>query len=293
MSKFLKNSELTFEKAKQIVDDTLQSCDDGELYLEDTKSETIILDDNKIKSSDYSTDLGYGFRAVTGDVVAYSHSNEISDKSLKNSSQNLKSSLKGKKGTYNTEIKNTNQKFYNDIDPVEEKSLKSKIDILNEINNYARSLDSSVKQVTANFLGEKKNIEILRSGGQLLNDERPLVRFNVSVMVEKNGRKETGVYGVGGRQSYDVYLENENWKKVCDEAFRIATTNLDSKPSPAGEMKVVLGPGWPAILIHEAVGHGLEGDFNRKKTSVFHDLVGKKVDSEGVTIIDDGTLDNR
>ena len=293
MSKFLKNSELTFEKAKQIVDDTLQSCDDGELYLEDTKSETIILDDNKIKSSDYSTDLGYGFRAVTGDVVAYSHSNEISDKSLKNSSQNLKSSLKGKKGTYNTEIKNTNQKFYNDIDPVEEKSLKSKIDILNEINNYARSLDSSVKQVTANFLGEKKNIEILRSGGQLLNDERPLVRFNVSVMVEKNGRKETGVYGVGGRQSYDVYLENENWKKVCDEAFRIATTNLESKPSPAGEMKVVLGPGWPAILIHEAVGHGLEGDFNRKKTSVFHDLVGKKVASEGVTIIDDGTLDNR
>ena len=293
MSKFLKNSDLTFEKAKQIVDDTLQSCDDGELYLEDTKSETIILDDNKIKSSDYSTDLGYGFRAVTGDVVAYSHSNEISDKSLKNSSQNLKSSLKGKRGTYNTEIKNTNQKFYNDIDPVEEKSLKSKIDILNEINNYARSLDSSVKQVTANFLGEKKNIEILRSGGQLLNDERPLVRFNVSVMVEKNGRKETGVYGVGGRQSYDVYLENENWKKVCDEAFRIATTNLDSKPSPAGEMKVVLGPGWPAILIHEAVGHGLEGDFNRKKTSVFHDLVGKKVASEGVTIIDDGTLDNR
>ncbi len=293
MSKFLKNSELTFEKAKQIVDDTLQSCDDGELYLEDTKSETIILDDNKIKSSDYSTDLGYGFRAVTGDVVAYSHSNEISDKSLKNSSQNLKSSLKGKRGTYNTEIKNTNQKFYNDIDPVEEKSLKSKIDILNEINNYARSLDSSVKQVTANFLGEKKNIEILRSGGQLLNDERPLVRFNVSVMVEKNGRKETGVYGVGGRQSYDVYLENENWKKVCDEAFRIATTNLDSKPSPAGEMKVVLGPGWPAILIHEAVGHGLEGDFNRKKTSVFHDLVGQKVASEGVTIIDDGTLDNR
>ncbi len=293
MSKFLKNSELTFEKAKQIVDDTLQSCDDGELYLEDTKSETIILDDNKIKSSDYSTDIGYGFRAVTGEVVAYSHSNEISDKSLKNSSDNLKSSLKGKRGIYNTEIKNTNQKFYNDIDPVEEKSLKSKINILNEINNYARSLDSSVKQVTANFLGEKKNIEILRSGGQLLNDERPLVRFNVSVMVEKNGRKETGVYGVGGRQSYDVYLENENWKKVCDEAFRIATTNLESKTSPAGEMKDVLGPGWPAILIHEAVGHGLEGDFNRKKTSVFHDLVGKKVASEGVTIIDDGTLDNR
>ena len=136
-------------------------------------------------------------------------------------------------------------------------------------------------------------MEILRAGGQLLKDERPLVRFNVSIMVEKNGKKETGVYGVGGRQSYDVYLNDDNWKKVCDEAFRIATTNLDSKPSPAGEMKVVLGPGWPAILIHEAVGHGLEGDFNRKKTSVFHNLVGQKVASDGVTIIDDGTLDNR
>ena len=126
-----------------------------------------------------------------------------------------------------------------------------------------------------------------------MSDYRPLVRFNVSIMVEKNGKKETGVFGVGGRQSYDEYLKNNNWKNVCDEAFRIATTNLDSKPSPAGEMKVVLGPGWPAILIHEAVGHGLEGDFNRKKTSVFHDLVGKRVASEGVTIVDDGTLDKR
>ena len=293
MSKFFTNSEINFSKAEKIVSETLRNCDDGELYLEDTKSEKIVLADNKIKSSDYSTHLGYGFRAVTSDIVAYSHSNEISEKSILNSSQNLKSSLKNKKGTYNYEIKNTNQKFYSDIDPIEEKSLKSKIDILNEINSYARSKDSSVKQVTANFIGEKKNIEILRAGGQLLNDERPLVRFNVSIMVEKNGKKETGVYGVGGRQSYDVYLNDNNWKKVCDEAFRIATTNLDSKPSPAGEMKVVLGPGWPAILIHEAVGHGLEGDFNRKKTSVFHNLVGQKVASDGVTIIDDGTLDNR
>ena len=161
------------------------------------------------------------------------------------------------------------------------------------MNEYARSKDSSVKQVTANFLGEKKNIEILRNGGELLKDNRPLVRINVSIMVEKNGKKETGIYGVGGRQSYDDFLKGENWKKICDEAYRIANTNLESKPSPAGEMKVVLGPGWPAILIHEAVGHGLEGDFNRKKTSVFHNLVGQKVASDGVTIIDDGTIDKR
>ena len=293
MSNFFKNTDLDVKKAERIVSETLNNCDDGELYLEDSKSESLVIDDNKIKNTNYTTDLGYGFRAVTGDVIAYSHSNEISEKSLNSSSQNLKSTLKSQKGTYNYEIKKTNQKFYKDLDPVESKSLKDKIELLNEINNYSRSKDSSVKQVTANFLGEQKNIEILRSGGELLNDKRPLVRINVSIMVERNGRKETGVYGVGGRQTYDEYLKNDNWKKICDEAYRIASTNLDSKPSPAGEMKVVLGPGWPAILIHEAVGHGLEGDFNRKKTSVFHNLVGKKVASEGVTIVDDGTLDNR
>ena len=293
MSKFFENSDLTLHKAEKIVSDTLHKCDDGELYLEDSKSESIVIDDNNIKSTNYTTDFGYGFRAVTGDVIAYSHSSEVSENSLVNSSKSLRSTLKNKDGIYNSDIKKTNQKFYKDIDPIETKSLESKIGLLKEINNYSRSKDSSVKQVTANFLGEKKNIEILRSGGELLNDIRPLVRINVSIMVERNGRQETGVYGVGGRQSYDEYLKNGNWKKICDEAYRIATTNLDSKPSPAGEMKVVLGPGWPAILIHEAVGHGLEGDFNRKKTSVFHDLVGKKVASDGVTIVDDGTIDNR
>ena len=293
MSNFFQNSDIDVNKAEKIVSDTLNKCDDGELYLEDSKSESILLDDNKIKSSNYTTDLGYGFRAITGDVVAYSHSNEISNKSLKSSSENLKSSHKSNIGSYNSDIKKTNQKFYSDVDPIETKSLSSKIELLNKINEYARLKDSSVKQVTASFLGEKKDIEILRSGGELLKDTRPLVRINVSVMVEKKGRKETGVYGIGGRQSYDDYLVNDNWKKVCDEAFRIASTNLESKPSPAGEMQVVLGPGWPAILIHEAVGHGLEGDFNRKKTSAFHDLVGKKVASDGVTIIDDGTIENR
>ncbi len=293
MSKFFDNTDLDINKVESIVSSTLDKCDDGELYLENSKSEAIILDDNKIKSSNFTTDVGYGFRAITGDVVAYSHSNDISENSLKNSSENLKSTLSSNKGNYDHKIKKTNQKFYKEIDPTDNKSMHTKIKLLNKINEYARSIDASVKQVTANFLGEKKDIEILRLGGELLTDSRPLVRVNVSIMLEKNGRKETGVYGVGGRQSYDNYLKNDNWKSVCDEAFRIANTNLQSKPSPAGEMKVVLGPGWPAILIHEAIGHGLEGDFNRKKTSVFHDLVGKKVASDGVTIIDDGTLDNR
>ena len=293
MSKILKNSELDVSTASSIVSETLNNCDDGELYLEDSKSESIILDDNKIKSSSYKSDLGYGLRAITGDIVAYSHSSDLSKKSLNESSKNLKSTLSSSNGTYNFEIKKTNNKFYTEKDPIEEKNFKSKIEILNQVNDYVRNKNNSVRQVSATLLGEHRTIEILRSGGELLSDNRPLVRFNVSVMLEKNGRKESAVYGIGGRQNYDAYLNEENWKRVCDEALRIADVNLNSKPAPAGEMQVVLGPGWPAILIHEAIGHGLEGDFNRKKTSAFHDLVGRKVASDGVTIIDDGTLENK
>ena len=293
MSKILKNSELDISTASSIVSDTLNKCDDGELFLEDSKSESIILDDNQIKSSSYKSDLGYGLRAITGEVVAYSHSSDLSKKSLNESSKNLKSTLSSASGTYNFEIKRTNKKYYSEKDPIEAKNFKSKIEILNKVNDYVRNKNQSVRQVTATLLGEHRAIEILRSGGELLTDDRPLVRFNVSVMVEKNGRKESAVYGVGGRQNYDAYLNEKNWKSVCDEALRIADVNLNSKPAPAGEMQVVLGPGWPAILIHEAIGHGLEGDFNRKKTSAFHDLVGLRVASEGVTIIDDGTLENK
>ena len=293
MSNFFEKTDLTRKDAENIISETLNKCDDGELYLEDSKSENILLDDNKIKSSSYSSDLGFGFRAISGEIVAYSHSNEISKDSLNQSFKNLQSTLKSSKGTYNHEIPKTNKNFYNDINPIEEKDLNSKLEVLNKVNDYLRSKDSNVKQVTSSFSGEQKSIEIIRLGGQSITDVRPLVRFNVSVMLEKNGRKETGVYGIGGRQSYDSYLDNENWKNVCDEAYRIASVNLESKPAPAGEMKVVLGPGWPAILIHEAIGHGLEGDFNRKKTSAFHDLMGQRVASEGVTIVDDGTIDKR
>ena len=293
MSNFFDKSDLSRKDAENIISDTLKKCDDGELYLENSKSENILLDDNKIKNSSYSSDLGFGFRAVSDEVVAYSHSNEISKNSLKQSSENLKSTLKSAKGTYNRSIPKSNKKYYESINPIEQKTLNSKIEILNKVNEYLRSKNDNTRQVTANFNGEQKSIEIIRSGGETITDIRPLIRFNVSVMLEKNGRKETGVYGIGGRQSYDSYLKEDNWKNVCDEALRIASVNLESKPAPAGEMKVVLGPGWPAILIHEAIGHGLEGDFNRKKTSAFHNLMGQKVASEGVTIVDDGTIDNR
>ena len=207
MSNFFNKSDLTRQDADKIVSETLNNCDDGELYLEESKSESIVLDDNKIKSSNYCSDLGFGFRAISNEVVAYSYSNEISKDSLKNSSENLKSTLKSIKGTYNHEIPKSNKKFYEDINPIEQKSLDSKLEVLNKVNDFLRKKDGSVKQVTASFAGEQKSIEIIRSGGEALTDVRPLIRFNVSVMLEKNGRKETGVYGIGGRQSYDDYLK--------------------------------------------------------------------------------------
>ena len=235
MSNFFEKSDLSRSEAENIISDTLKKCDDGELYLENSKSESILLDDNKIKNSSYSSDLGFGFRAVSDEVVAYSHSNEISKNSLKKSSENLKSTLKSAKGTYNKSIPKSNKRYYENINPIEQKTLNSKIKILNSVNEYLRSKDSNVKQVTANFNGEQKSIEIIRSGGETLTDVRPLIRFNVSVMLEKNGRKETGVYGIGGRQSYDSYLKEDNWKNVCDEALRIASVNLRVNQHPQGK----------------------------------------------------------
>ena len=175
MSNFFNKTDLTRNDVEEIVSDTLKNCDDGEIYFEDSKSESILLDDNKIKSSNYSSDLGFGFRAISDEVVAYSHSNEISKESLKNSSKNLKSTLKSSKGTYNHEIPKTNNKFYEDINPIEQKSLDSKLEVLNKVNDYLRKKDSTVKQVTASFAGEQKSIEIIRSGGEALTDVRPLI----------------------------------------------------------------------------------------------------------------------
>lgn len=293
MSTFFKNTDLTRQEADRLVSETLKNCDDGELFFESSKNESFVLDDNKIKNTSYDTSLGYGLRAVTDDVTAYSHSNEISKKSLTEASKSLLSNLKNKNGKISTSPQRSNSKMYSDVNPIEAKPFGEKVSILKKVDEYLRKKDSLIKQVSASISGEYQEIEIIRSDSQSFQDIRPLIRFNVTVMVEKNGRKETGSYGTGGRMNYDDYIANNDWKKVCDEAYRQAMINLESKEAPAGEMKVVLGPGWPGILLHEAIGHGLEGDFNRKKTSAFHNLMNQKVASEHVTIVDDGTISNR
>jgi len=295
MSDFFNNSDTSQLETENLVSETLQGYDDGELYLENSKSESLSLDDGKIKNTSFNTNLGFGFRAVSEDKTAYCHSNIISKESLKNAAQNLKSNIdsKTKNKNKNDHPKKTNVNLYEDKDPIENKPFKEKVELLKQIDNYIRKKNLNIKQVSASLFGEHQTVEIIKSDNQVYKDHRPLVRFNVSVMMEKNGKKETGSYGTGGRMNYENYLSNDNWKIICDEAIRQAEVNLQSKPAPAGEMKVVLGPGWPGIILHEAVGHGLEGDFNRKKTSAFHNLMGEKIAHENVTIVDDGTIASR
>ena len=295
MSDFFNNSDISQQQAEQVVSETLNNCDDGELFLESSKSESLVLDDGKIKNTSFDSSLGFGFRAVQDDKTAFCHSNIISKKSLNDASQNLVSNMNNgsNKVQKQSNPKRTNVKLYEDKDPIENKPFKEKVELLKKIDDYVRQKNPNIKQVTASFFGEHQSVEIIKSDNQVYKDQRPLVRFNVSVMMERNGKKETGSYGTGGRMDYENYLGSDNWKTICDEAIRQAEVNLDSKPAPAGEMKVVLGPGWPGIILHEAIGHGLEGDFNRKKTSAFHNLVGQKIAHENVTVVDDGTIASR
>ena len=295
MSDFFNNSDISQQQAEQVVSETLNNCDDGELFLENSKSESLVLDDGKIKNTSFNSSLGFGFRAVQDDKTAFCHSNIISKKSLNDASQNLVSNMNNgsNKVQKQSNPKRTNVKLYEDKDPIENKPFKEKVELLKKIDDYVRQKNPNIKQVTASFFGEHQSVEIIKSDNQVYKDQRPLVRFNVSVMMERNGKKETGSYGTGGRMDYENYLGSDNWKTICDEAIRQAEVNLDSKPAPAGEMKVVLGPGWPGIILHEAIGHGLEGDFNRKKTSAFHNLVGQKIAHENVTVVDDGTIASR
>ncbi|MAV48480.1 MAG: metalloprotease TldD [Pelagibacteraceae bacterium] len=295
MSDFFNNSDISQQQAEQVVSETLNNCDDGELFLENSKSESLVLDDGKIKNTSFDSSLGFGFRTVQDDKTAFCHSNIISKKSLNDASQNLVSNMNNgsNKVQKQSNPKRTNVKLYEDKDPIENKPFKEKVELLKKIDNYVRQKNLNIKQVTASFFGEHQSVEIIKSDNQVYKDQRPLVRFNVSVMMERNGKKETGSYGTGGRMDYENYLGSDNWKTVCDEAIRQAEVNLNSKPAPAGEMKVVLGPGWPGIILHEAIGHGLEGDFNRKKTSAFHNLVGQKIAHENVTVVDDGTIASR
>ena len=290
---FYGRSGLDRSRVEGIVDDALNGADDGELFLEYCQSESVVIDDGKIKSASFDTAQGFGLRAVSGEATGYAHASDLSEAALNRAADTVKAVHRGAGGTMSVEPVGTNVSLYDDDNPLGMVPFEDKVTLLGEIDAYARSRDPRVKQVSASLSGEWQAVQIIRAGGFRVADIRPLVRLNVSVVVEQDGRMETGGHGTGGRTGYDLYLEPGTWKGAVDEALRQALVNLDSVAAPAGEMPVVLGPGWPGILLHEAIGHGLEGDFNRKKTSAFAGLLGERVASPGVTIVDDGTISER
>lgn len=268
-------------------------AEDGELFLERKRSEAIVLDDGRIKTASYDASEGFGLRAVKGEVAAYAHSTEISERALRRAVDTARLAVGAGGGTLADAPQGTNVRLYGDADPMADATFPVKIDMLKEIDAYARALDPRVVQVSATLSAGLQEVEILRPEGLRLADIRPMARLNVSVIVEQGGRREQGGMGSGGRFGLAALMEPARWKPMVQEALRIAVVNLDAVPAPAGMMDVVLGPGWPGILLHEAIGHGLEGDFNRKQTSAFAGLMGQRIAAPGVTVLDDGTLPDR
>jgi TldD protein len=300
MSALAQTDDLFFNRAgldraalQRQVDTALAGADDGELFLEYRQSEALSFDDGKLKSAAFDTSQGFGLRAVAGESVGYAHSTDLSNAAVDRAAATVKAVKSGHTGTAAEAPQGTNRHLYADLNPLTLMPFEAKVKLLAEIDAYARAKDGRVRQVMASITGEWQAVQILRAGGHRLADIRPLIRLNVSVVVGEGDRQESGSYGTGGRFAFERVIAPERWREAVDEAYRQALVNLNSVPAPAGEMQIVLGPGWPGILLHEAIGHGLEGDFNRKKTSAFAGLLGQRIASPGVTVIDDGTIADR
>ncbi|MEQ8195105.1 MAG: metalloprotease TldD [Rhodospirillales bacterium] len=290
---FFNQAGLDRERTQTIVDDALGKADDGELFLEYSQSESLVFDDGHLKSASFDTAQGFGLRSVLGETTGYAHASDLSEAALKRAVETVKSVQDGRGGTLAASPAGTNRQLYADANPLQGVEFAEKVGLLAKIDQYARAKDPRVVQVSASISGEWQAVQIVRAGGLRVADIRPLVRLNVNVVVADGERMESGSHGAGGRVAYDRFLDAATWQGAVDEALRQAVVMLGSRPAPAGELPVVLGPGWPGILLHEAIGHGLEGDFNRKKTSAFAGLLGERVASKGVTVVDDGTLQDR
>ncbi len=291
---FFTRTNLDLERTSKILRGALTGGDDGELFLEMRHAEMLAFDDGRLKTASYDQSSGFGLRAVAGEAHGYAHAGELSEEALQRAADSVSAVTKGYSGNAAlAPSAGANSQLYSDQNPLNATSFDTKVKLLQEMDAYARDSDSRVKQVSASLAGSWQAVQIIRADGIRVADIRPLVRINIWVAVEQNGRMESGGAGAGGRVMLDQWLCPESWQSQVDEALRIAILNLQSVPTPAGEMEVVLGAGWPGVMLHEAVGHGLEGDFNRKGTSVFSGRVGQQVAAKGVTVIDDGTIADR
>lgn len=281
------------DEALTVLRAATDGADDGELFLERRRSEAMVFDDGRLKTASFDASEGFGLRAVRGEVSGYAHSTEVSIAAVKRAAETARLAVGVGGGTLAEAPQATNTRLYTDADPIAGATFPVKLDTLRAIDDFARSLDKRVVQVSATIAASLQEIEILRPEGISLRDVRPMTRVNVSVIVEQNGRRESGSAGGGGRVRLDGLLDPADWQAKAREALRVALVNLEAEAAPAGIMDVVLGPGWPGILLHEAIGHGLEGDFNRKGSSAFAGLMGTQIAASGVTVLDDGTLPDR
>ncbi len=289
---FLYRDTLDPEQAQALTAKALGKADDGELYLQYRKAEAFGFDDGRLKTASYDTSSGFGLRAVSGEMTAFAHSNEMTPAAIRRAAETMaliEPGVAAKAGP----PQGTNRHRYTAADPLDLVPFADKVNLCQTIDAAARARDPRVAQVSVSLSGTWSVVEIVRADGFVATDVRPLVRLNVSIVAEQNGRRETGSYGIGGRYLYNDLFEPETYNRAIDEALSQALVNLDSIAAPAGEMTVLLGNGWPGILLHEAIGHGLEGDFNRKGTSAFSGRIGERVAAEGVTVVDDGSLQDR
>ncbi|WP_341367067.1 metalloprotease TldD [Yoonia sp. BS5-3] len=286
-------TNLDQQTALRLLNEATAGADDGELFLERRKSEVLSFDDGRVKTASFDASEGFGLRAVKGETAGYAHSTTIDEHALRRAVATARLAVGDGGGTMAAAPAGTNRKLYSDEDPMLQASFPAKVDVLREIDAFARGLDKRVVQVSATLAASHQEVLILRPEGTLVTDTRPMSRLNVSVIVEQNGKRESGAAGGGGRAGLIGLISRDNWESTTREALRIALVNLDAEAAPAGVMDVVLGPGWPGILLHEAIGHGLEGDFNRKGSSAFAGLMGQQIAAKGVTVLDDGTIPDR
>src|SRR6195952_2752473 len=280
-------------QVRRIVSDALAGSDDGELFIEHVQAESLTFDNGRMKGGSFNTEQGFGLRSVAGEAVGYAHAGDLSEAALRRAADAVGAVTRGYAGSYAAAPQRTNKVLYSDENPIGSPSFEDKAKLLQQIDSYLRDKDGKVRQVTASVAASWQVVDILRADGHRVRDVRPMTRINISVMVGDGDRQESGSYGTGGRVGFADFITEENWHFGADEALRQALVNLDAMDAPAGTMDVVLGSGWPGVMLHEAVGHGLEGDFNRKKTSAFSGLLGQMVAAPGVTVVDDGTIENR
>lgn len=278
--------------AQILARELLSGHDDGELYLQYAANESFVFDDGRLKTADYSTDAGFGLRGVNGEMTGFSHASEISAAAIRRAAATLRL-LDAGSGNHAPAPRRTNAALYEAGNPLDLIPFEEKAALCAEIEASARARDPRIVQVSVGLSGSWTVVEIVRADGFVATDVRPLVRLNISIVVEENGRRESGSFGIGGRYMYDRLFDPATWNRGIDEALAQAVTNLSAEAAPAGEMTVLLGPGWPGVLLHEAIGHGLEGDFNRKGTSAFSGKIGQRVAAPGVTVVDDGSIMNR